>query len=84
VSLYLPVLNIYMAEMFPIKSRSTLTSGAWSISRIGAAISPLLLLPLLQGVGLNGVFLVIIGAAVLSLIVILVFGPRGETGRRVS
>jgi putative MFS transporter len=78
------VLNIYMAEMFPTKSRSSLTSGAWSISRIAAAISPLFLLPLLQDGGHKGVFLVIIGAAALSLVVILVFGPRGETGRRVT
>jgi putative MFS transporter len=83
-ALYLPVLNIYMAELFPTKSRSTLTPGAWSISRIAAAITPLLLLPLLQDVGLKGVFLVIIGAAAVSLVVILVFGPRGETGRCVT
>jgi hypothetical protein len=36
----------------------------------------------LQEVGVKGLFLAIIGAAVQSLVVILVFGSRGETGRR--
>jgi hypothetical protein len=39
---------------------------------------PAIPFPLLHDVGLSGVFLVIINAAPVSLVVILVFGPRGE------
>jgi putative MFS transporter len=47
-ALYLPALTTYGAELFAPAVRGRATSIAWAANRIGAALSPALLLPLVQ------------------------------------
>jgi len=38
VSLYIPTLNVYSAELFPTRRRASSTAIAWSLNRVGAAL----------------------------------------------
>jgi len=84
VSLFLPVLTIYAAELFPTALRGRATSSAWTVNRAGASIVPLALLPLLHSAGANAVFGVIAAALVTIVGLVAVFGPRGRAGRPVN
>lgn len=83
-SLFLPVLVLYAAEMFSTTQRAGTTSLAWASNRVGSALVPLALLPLLRADGALPVF-TIIGltlAAFVSLIAL--FGPKGTPGLAVE
>ena len=82
--LYVPTLNLYAAELFPTKLRARATSGAWAANRVGSAIAPLVLLPLLHLGGPMALFAVILAALALSIVIVLAFAPNGRAGRAVE
>lgn len=84
VALYLPAISLYTAELFPTRIRASVTARAWSINRIAAWLGPMILLPLLQAEGSGAIFGIITGALVVSVLLILLFGPPGEAGRPVG
>lgn len=84
VSLYLPAISVYSAELFPTEIRARATSLAWSANRVAAALGPLVLLPWLRTVGIDVVFAVITGVMVASVLVILLFAPRGASGQPID
>lgn len=83
VSMQLSFLNLYLSELFPTHSRGRAVAGAWACNRIGAAVSPLLLLPLLQGQGAGAMFAVI-GATLLAGVMLLALTPAGAAQRPVG
>ena len=82
-ALYVPTLTMYGAELFPTLARARSIASAWAFNRIGAAIAPLLLLPLLRSSGAITMFGVIALTLLLS-IVLLGLAPRGRQRLSVS
>lgn len=82
-SIYVPLLNLYGAEVAEGGSRGQVVTGSWAFNRIGAALSPLLLLPLLKGQGAMAMFGVMALSLCLSLLVLAV-APRGQASRAVA
>ncbi len=80
VNLFTPVIVLYAAELFTTDRRAQGTSWGWASNRIGAALVPLALLPLLQHQGPLAMFAVIAGTLIAFIAVVVVFGPRGEGG----
>jgi putative MFS transporter len=75
-SIYLSILNLYAAEYFPTEGRGRRLASAWALNRVGAAIAPLLLVPLLRSHGAPRMFIVVGGVIVLS-IVVTYLAPKG-------
>lgn len=75
-SIYLSILNLYAAEFFPTEERGRRLAGAWALNRIGAAIAPVLLVPLLRSHGALQMFAVV-GAVLLLSIVVTYLAPKG-------
>jgi len=75
ISIYVATLNVYGAELFPTRSRASSLAGAWALNRVGAAVAPLLLLPLLQTKGAMSMFAVIAATLVASVALLLVAPP---------
>ena len=75
-SMYLSILNLYAAEFFPTEERGRRLAGAWALNRIGAAIAPLLLVPLLRGHGASQMFAVV-GAVIVLSIAVTCLAPKG-------
>ena len=84
VSLYMPALNVYAAELFPTRLRGRATSWAWSANRLAAAAVPLALLPWLHVHGAAIVFAVIVASLVGGLALVGLYGPPGEAGHAVA
>lgn len=83
IAIFLPVLVIYAAELFPTGQRARATSWAWAARGIGSALTPLALLPLLKSSGPLAMFAVM-GATLAAFAALLaLFGPRGEAGRAI-
>lgn len=76
--IYSTVLHIYGAEMFPTAIRSTAAGGAYAGNRIGGALIPLLLLPLLVKSGPTTVLVVIAGILALAALLAAIWGPEGK------
>jgi putative MFS transporter len=75
-SIYLSILNLYAAEFFPTQGRGRKLASAWALNRLGAALAPLLLVPLLRNVGAAQMFMVV--AAVIAVgIVVTYLSPKG-------
>ena len=83
ISVYITLLTIYGAELFPTRARASATAGAWAFNRLGAALGPLLLVPILRGAGASTMFAVVAASLVASL-VLLAAAPRGRERRAVS
>jgi len=83
VSMQLSFLNLYLSELYPTESRARAVAGAWALNRVGAALSPLLLLPLLQGQGPYTMFAAI-AATLMAAILLLAFAPSGAPRRAVA
>jgi putative MFS transporter len=83
ISLYITLLTIYGAELFPTRSRASATAGAWALNRVGAALGPLLLVPVLRGAGATTMFAVV-AASLVATIALLCTAPRGRERRAVS
>ena len=68
--------HVYQAEIFPTGVRATAASWTYSLSRLGSAALPFILLPALDAGGPVALFSVISVAMVLLAINVGVFGPR--------
>ena len=82
-SLYTSALTLYAAEVFPTRVRATSLAGAWALNRVGAAVAPLVLLPLLRGGGAMAMFAVI-AVALVATLAVLALSPRGQQRRPVA
>ena len=69
-ALYVPILSLYSAELFATQIRARAMSIAWAFNRAGAAIAPLVLVPLLRSGGTTAMYLVIGGTLVLSVVLL--------------
>jgi len=76
-SIYLSTLNLYAAELFPTEGRSRRLASAWALNRIGAAVAPLLLVPLLHSHGAEPMFTVV-AATIVAALVLTYLAPRGR------
>jgi putative MFS transporter len=83
-SLYIPALSIYAAESVPTATRASLTAGFWALNRVGSALVPLTLLPLMKRAGTAAMFAVITGALVAGMVLVAAFGPPGQAGKPVE
>lgn len=83
VSMQLSFLNLYISELFPTATRGRAVAGAWAVNRVGAALGPLLLLPVLHGKGSSAMFAVI-AASLLAGVLLLIFAPSGAARRPVQ
>lgn len=83
ISLYITLLTIYGAELFPTRSRASATAGAWALNRVGAALGPLLLVPVLRGAGATTMFAVV-AASLVATLAVLAAAPKGRERRAVS
>jgi len=82
-ALYVPTLTMYGAELFPTEARARSVAAAWALNRVGAAVAPLLLLPLLRSSGASAMF----GAVALTLLaslLLLGLAPRGRQRQAVG
>lgn len=84
VNLLTPVLVLYAAELFTTDRRAQGTSWGWASTRVGSALVPLALLPLLKAQGSLAMFVVIAATLIAFVAVILLFGPRGKAGHTVA
>ncbi|MDY0746353.1 MFS transporter [Paucibacter sp. R3-3] len=76
-ALYVPTLTMYSAELFPTAARARSLAAAWAFNRIGAAIAPMLLLPLLHSAGATAMFGVV-ALTLLGSLLLLGVAPRGR------
>lgn len=83
VSLYVPLLSVYCAELSPTHQRASNTAAAWALNRAGGALGPLLLVPTLRGAGPSTMFAVVAASLVVTLVV-LSASPRGRQRQAVS
>jgi len=83
VSMQLSFLNLYISELFPTATRGRAVAGAWAVNRVGAALGPLLLLPLLHGKGASTMFGVI-ATTLLAGVLLLLSAPAGAARRPVA
>jgi putative MFS transporter len=83
VSLYVPLMTVYGAELFPTRQRASATSGAWALNRMGGALGPLLLVPTLRGAG-PAVMFAVVAASLVATLAVLAASPRGRERQAVS
>ena len=83
LSLYIPVLSVYSAELFPTGVRASSLAGAWALNRLGAAVAPLFLLPLLRNAGAPSMFAVIAAALLVGMLVVAL-APKGRQRRSID
>jgi MFS transporter, putative metabolite:H+ symporter len=79
-----PVLSVYVAELFPTRIRSSATSATWALNRIGAALAVLVLIPMLRGSGSIFVFDIMAGTLIAGVAIIMILGPPGLARRSVD
>jgi MFS transporter, putative metabolite:H+ symporter len=83
-SVYVAVITVYDAELFPTAMRASVSSTTWAANRIASALAPLALLPLLAGYGALVMFGVIAAALAASIVLVVAFGPPGLARRPVE
>ncbi|MFL6630296.1 MAG: MFS transporter [Vitreoscilla sp.] len=83
ISLYVTLLTVYGAELFPTGQRASATAGAWALNRIGGALGPLLLVPMLRSAGPATMFAVV-AASLVATLAVLGAAPRGRQRQAVS
>lgn len=81
---YGPMLSIYASELFPTALRARSTATAWAANRLGSAVAPLVLLPVLAAYGVPLVLVTVGVALVVNLGLVLVFGPKGLAARPLA
>lgn len=81
---YGPLLSIYASELFPTELRARSTATAWAANRLGSAIAPLVLLPLMGAYGVTLVLVSIGATLAVNLALVLIFGPRGLAGKPLA
>lgn len=82
-SIYLSTLNLYGAELFPTEGRGRRLASAWALNRVGAAIAPLLLVPLLHAHGAVAMFEVI-AFTIAAALVVTYLSPHGRQRQAVA
>lgn len=82
-SIYLSILNLYAAEFFPTAGRGRRLASAWALNRAGAAVAPLLLVPLLRNDGAAAMFSAVACVVAVS-IVVTYLSPKGLQRHGVS
>jgi MFS transporter, putative metabolite:H+ symporter len=82
-SIYISALSIYGSELFVTQKRAIMSSWAWAFNRVGAAMAPVALVPLLSKQGEASILAVIAMTAILSVALIMTL-PRGHAGRPVN
>ncbi|MEC5398979.1 MFS transporter [Uliginosibacterium sp. H1] len=82
-ALYVPSINVYGAELVPTRGRAAAIAGCWALNRLGAAIAPLLLVPLLRNSGPQTMF-VVIAASLIATLALLSIAPRGAARQAVA
>jgi len=83
-NIYLAALGLYTAELFPTRLRSAASASAWAVNRLGSVLAPSALLFLLHTWGSVPMFATVTAILVLSVAIVLVFGPRGRAGEAVE
>jgi len=78
---YVPLMTTYGAEMFPTPLRASATSTAWSINRISSFLAPMTIFQILQRNGSQVTAVLIYIPLVLSIVLLLTYGPRVLAGR---
>lgn len=81
-TLYLPTLTVYGSEIFPTPKRARFSAIAWACNRVGAALAPFLLLPLLHRLGAVAMTAAICLTLAASLAVLWCC-PAGYAGKAV-
>ncbi|WP_425258801.1 MFS transporter [Rubrivivax sp. RP6-9] len=81
--IYTAALNIYAAELFPTGRRARSVATAWAFNRVGAAVAPLALLPLLRAEGPLAMYGLVV-ACLLASMALLAFSPPGQERRSVA
>lgn len=82
-AIYGGVLAIYATELLSTALRASALTCAWATGRIAAALTPVVLLPILQGYGIHAMFAAITATLAASCVLVL-RGPRGRSGRPVA
>lgn len=70
------VVHTYQNELYPTRHRAFATSVVVAVGRLGAAISGFLIAAALRYAGVTGALTVICGAMAVSMLAIVLFGPR--------
>ena len=83
-AIYIAGLSVFDAELFPTAMRASVSSTTWAVNRVASAIVPLALLPLLKSAGALAMFSVVAAALFASIVLLVLFGPRGLTRRPVE
>ncbi len=83
-NIYLAVLAIYAAELFPTRFRSSASAATWAVNRVASAAAPLVLFRVLHSFGVGTMFAVIASALLASTLLVLAFGPKGRAGTAVD
>lgn len=68
--------HVYLAEQYPTRFRATASGAAYSLSRVGAAILPFALLPILHTGGAGTLFAVVAAAMALLILIVALLGDR--------
>jgi MFS transporter, putative metabolite:H+ symporter len=82
-AMYVVVLGVYTAELFPTHRRAFATSAGWAVNRTASVLVPLALLPLLKSEGSLAMFGVMAGT-LLASITILAFAPLGLANKPIT
>ncbi|WP_313902019.1 MFS transporter [Methylobacterium sp. J-001] len=82
-AIYGGLLAVYATELLSTASRASALTCAWAGGRVAAALTPIVLLPLLDGYGIHAMFAVLTATLIASGALVL-GGPRGRSGRPVT
>ncbi|MEP9349541.1 MFS transporter [Xanthobacter sp. KR7-225] len=83
-SALLPAFAVYAAELFPTDQRAGAISCGWAANRVGSALVPIVLLPILDGSGPAVMFAVIAATLVALAVLVAMRGPLGRSGRALG
>ncbi|SFL37310.1 MFS transporter [Methylobacterium pseudosasicola] len=81
-AIYGGLLAVYATELLSTALRASALTCAWAGGRVAAALTPIVLLPVLAGYGIHAMFAVLTATLVASGALVL-GGPRGRSGRPV-
>jgi putative MFS transporter len=82
--MFVPVLSVYVTELFPTRIRTSATSSTWAFNRIGSTLAILVLLPILRRGGAIPAFDIMAGTLVAGIAILAIFGPAGLARRPVD
>jgi MFS transporter, putative metabolite:H+ symporter len=83
-AIYVAVITVYDAELFPTEMRASVSSTTWAANRIASALAPIVLLWLLKDHGALVMFGMIAAALGVSIVLVVAFGPPGLARRPVE